>query len=179
MSRKISGQLVRSLCGIKSQRKWVVPFTNLKRNSSTPSLECSQSKAIPPMKEKFCKGNIFIPHFLIGPDRRYKRGHCGILPKKCHVAPSPWDTQTAPLATCGITHSTWTEILTHSTRISHIRIRPTFYLIWMSHSRHSVRATSHFLRMSHIRNYIRPTDSTHGSLALKAYQQNLYLKYYY
>ena len=23
------------------------------------------------------------------------------------------------------------------------------------------------------------TDSTHGSLALKAYQQNLYLKYYY
>ena len=25
----------------------------------------------------------------------------------------------------------------------------------------------------------RRTDSTHGSLALKAYQQNLYLKYYY
>ena len=24
-----------------------------------------------------------------------------------------------------------------------------------------------------------PTDSTHGSLALKVYQQNLYLKYYY
>ena len=24
-----------------------------------------------------------------------------------------------------------------------------------------------------------PNDSTHGSLALKAYQQNLYLKYYY
>ena len=24
-----------------------------------------------------------------------------------------------------------------------------------------------------------PSDSTHGSLALKAYQQNLYLEYYY
>ena len=82
---------------------------------------------------------------------------CGILPKKCHVAPSPLDTQTAPLATSGIAHSTRTEILTHSIRISHIRIQPTFYLILMSHSRHSVRATSHFLRMSHICNYIRPT----------------------
>ena len=29
-------------------------------------------------------------------------------------------------------------------------------------------------------NYFRlVTDSTHGSLALKAYQQNLYVKYYY
>ena len=58
------------------------------------------------MKEKFCKYNIFIPSFLIGPDMRYKRGHCGILPKKCHVAPSPLATQTAPLATCDIAHST-------------------------------------------------------------------------
>ena len=26
---------------------------------------------------------------------------------------------------------------------------------------------------------LQPFDSTHGSLALKAYQQNLYLEYYY
>ena len=29
------------------------------------------------------------------------------------------------------------------------------------------------------RDYENATDATHGSLALKAYQQNLYLKYYY
>ena len=51
------------------------------------------------MKEKFCKGNIFIPSFLIRPDRRYKRGHCGIFPKNCRMAPSPLDTQTAPCDT--------------------------------------------------------------------------------
>ena len=28
-------------------------------------------------------------------------------------------------------------------------------------------------------NLFKVVDSTHGSLALKAYQQNLYLKYYY
>ena len=105
----------RSLCRIKTQQKWVVPFTNLKRNSSTPPLECSQSKAIPPMKEKFCKGNIFIPHFLTGPDRRYKMGHCGILPKNCHVVPSPLDTQTTP---CDTWHSSLHLDVSH----------PEFYL---------------------------------------------------
>ena len=64
-------------------------FANLKWNPSTLPLERSQSKAILPMKEKFCKGSIFISPFLTGPDMRYKRGHCGILPKKCHVALSP------------------------------------------------------------------------------------------
>ena len=48
----------RSLCGFKSQRKWVVPFSNLRWNPSTPPLEYSQSKAILPIKEKFCKGGI-------------------------------------------------------------------------------------------------------------------------
>ena len=58
-----------------------------------------------------------------------------------------------------ITHSTRTKILTHSTRMSHIRnsVWPTFYLIRMSHSRNSVRPTSRFLRISHSRNSIRPT----------------------
>ena len=37
--------------------------------------------------------------------------NCEILPKKCHVAPFPLDTQTAPLATRGIAHSTQTKIL--------------------------------------------------------------------
>ena len=54
------------------------------------------------MKEKFCKDDIFIPPFLTGPDMRYKRGHCGILPKMCHVAPSPLATRTTPLATLSI-----------------------------------------------------------------------------
>ena len=36
---------------------------------------------------------------------------CGILPKKCHVAPSPLDTQTTPLATRDIVHSTRVGIL--------------------------------------------------------------------
>ena len=67
------------------------------------------------MKEKFCKGNIFIPHFLIGPDRRYKRGHCGILPKNCHVAPSPLDTQMTP---CDTWHSSLHLDVSH----------PKFYL---------------------------------------------------
>ena len=45
---------------------------------------------------------------------------CGILTKKCHVAPSPLATRTAPLATHGIAHST---------RIYHIRNSspPTFH----------------------------------------------------
>ena len=50
------------------------------------------------------------------------------------------------------------EILIHSTRTSHIQVWPTFYLIRMSHSRHSIRSTSHFLRMSHSRHSIRPTS---------------------
>ena len=37
--------------------------------------------------------------------------NCEILPKKCHVAPFPLDTQTAPLATRSIAHSTRREIL--------------------------------------------------------------------
>ena len=49
------------------------------------------------MKEKFCKGIIFISSFLTGLDMRYKREHCGILPKKCRVAPFPLDMQTSPL----------------------------------------------------------------------------------
>ena len=85
--------------------------------------------------------------------------HCGILPKNCHVAPSSLAAQTSPLATRGIAHSTRTEILTHSTRMSHIRnsARPTFYLIRMSHSRNFARPTSHFFQISHSRNSIRPT----------------------
>ena len=35
----------------------------------------------------------------------------GILPKKCHVAPSPLHTQTVPFAMRGIAHSTWGRIL--------------------------------------------------------------------
>ena len=71
---------------------------------------------------------------------------CGILPKKCHMAPSPLATQAAPLATRGIAHSTRMEIIAHSTQMSHIRnsVPPTFYFIRMSHSRNSVRPTSHF-----------------------------------
>ena len=58
-----------------------------------------------------------------------------------------------PLATRGIAHSTRTEILTHSTRISHIRnfVQPTFHLLRISHIRNSVRPTFHILRISHIR----------------------------
>ena len=63
------------------------------------------------MKEKFCKGSIFISHFLIGPEKRYKRGHCGILPKKSHVALSPLHTQIVSLATRDIAHSTRGKIL--------------------------------------------------------------------
>ena len=85
---------------------------------------------------------------------------CGILPKKCHVAPSPLATQMAPFATRDIAHSTRTEIIAHSTRMSHIRnyARPTFYLIRMSHSRNSVRPMSHFIRISHNRNSVQPTS---------------------
>ena len=43
---------------------------------------------------------------------------CGILPKKCHVALSPLHTQTVPLATRSITHSTWVRIMSGR--------RPTF-----------------------------------------------------
>ena len=39
---------------------------------------------------------------------RYKRGHCGIFPKNCHVALSLLAVQTTSLATCGIAHSTRT-----------------------------------------------------------------------
>ena len=49
------------------------------------------------VKKKFCKVNIFIPPFLIGPDMWYKKGHYGILPNRCHVAPSPLATKTIPL----------------------------------------------------------------------------------
>ena len=58
----------------------------------------------------------------------------------------------------GIVHSTWTEILTHSTQISHIRnsIRPMFHLLRISHTRNSVRPTFHLLRISHIRNSVPP-----------------------
>ena len=38
--------------------------------------------------------------------------NCGILPKKCHVAPSSLAMQTAPLATRGIAHSTRGEFCT-------------------------------------------------------------------
>ena len=53
----------------------------------------------------------------------------------------------------GIVHSTWTEILTHSTQISHIRnsIRPMFHLLRISHTRNSVRPTFHLLRIFHSR----------------------------
>ena len=63
---------------------------------------------------------------------------CGILPKNCHVDPSPLAAQTASLATRGFAHSTRTEILTNSTRMSHIRNSAwlTFYLIRMSHNRY-------------------------------------------
>ena len=49
--------------------------------------------------------------------------------------PLPW-TRRRPLTTHGISHSTRTEILTHSTRISHIRnsVRPTFHLLRISHN---------------------------------------------
>ena len=122
-----------------------------KRASLAPTNEETPRAIVVHMKEKFCKGNIFISHFLTGPDRRYKRGHCGILLKNCRVASSPLATQMAPLHSDGI--------IAHSTRMSHIRnsIRPTFYLIRMSHSRNSVRPTSHFLWISHSRNSIRPT----------------------
>ena len=72
------------------------------RNEKTPRV------IVVHMKEKFCKGNIFIPPFLTGPDMRYKRGHYGILPKKCHVAPSPLDKLTTPFVTRGIAHYTRT-----------------------------------------------------------------------
>ena len=51
----------------------------------------------------------------------------------------------------GIAHSTRMKILTHSTRISHIRnsVRPTFHLLWISHIRNSIRPTFHLLRISH------------------------------
>ena len=64
-----------------------------------------------------------------------------------------------PLATHGIAHSTRTEILTSSTRMSHIRnsAQPTFYLVRMFHNRNSIRQTSHFLRISHNRNSVRLT----------------------
>ena len=104
------------------------------------------------MKEKFCKGSIFILPFLTGPDMRYERGHCGIFPKNCRVAPSPL----RHVASLIPPEHLISGILPrrHSTRVSHIRIRPTFYLIRMSHYRNYVRPTSHFLRISHSRNSI-------------------------
>ena len=99
---------------------------------------------------------FFIPPFLTGPNMRYKRGHCGILPKNCYVAPSPLDTQTAPCDTWhrsfhpDISHPEFFSadippgyltfgipLRQHSTRISHIRnsVRPTFHLLRIFHSR--------------------------------------------
>ena len=54
-------------------------------------------------------------------------------------------TRRQPLATHGIAHSTRTEILTHSTWMSHIRnsVQPAFYLIRMSHIRISSPPTFH------------------------------------
>ena len=83
----------------------------------------------------------------------------GILPKKCHVALSPLHTQTVPLATRHIAHSTQGRILSgrHSTfsgylifgilsvdippssAVSHSEFcPPTFHLLWMSHIQNSV-----------------------------------------
>ena len=52
---------------------------------------------------------------------------CGILPKKCHVAPSPLATQMTPLAARGIAHSThwgWGDY-----------VWPTFHLLRIFQSR--------------------------------------------
>ena len=84
---------------------------------------------------------------------------CGILPKNCHVAPSPLDTQTTPLRHMASLIPFGRKIITHSTRMSHSRnfVRPTSHFLRMSHSRNSVRPTSHFLRISHNRNSVRLT----------------------
>ena len=133
------------------------------------------------MKEKFCKGSIFILPFLTGPDMRYERGHCGILPKNCRVAPSPL-RHVASLIPPGRKFSlippgylTFGILLRRhfhpgishpeffsadiSTRVSHIwnSVRPTFHLLRISHIRNSVQPTFHFLRISHIRNSVRST----------------------
>ena len=81
--------------------------------------------------------------------------------------PLPW-TRRRPLATRGIAHSTRTEILTHSTQTSHIRIRPTFHPgishpkffsadipPWYLTSRILLRR--HSTQIFHIRNSVQPT----------------------
>ena len=54
---------------------------------------------------------------------------------------------------------------------------------WRPQDMHQVSETGicHGTKVSHHLNLPRQSrnDSTHGSLALKAYQQNLYLEYYY
>ena len=115
------------------------------------------------MKEKLCKNTIFIPHFLTKLDRRYKRGHCGILTKKCHVAPSPLVTQTAPLATHDIAHSTRIyHIRNSSPPIFHPDVsQPPFYPTDIPpHLDVMIRPMFHLLRIFHIRRL--PPDGRGG-----------------
>ncbi|KAL6312785.1 hypothetical protein AAG906_005958 [Vitis piasezkii] len=58
-----------------------------RRASLAPANEKAPCAIVVHIKEKLCKGSIFIPPFLTDPDRRYKRGHYGILTKKCHLTP--------------------------------------------------------------------------------------------
>ena len=88
--------------------------------------------------------------------------HCGILPKKCHVAPSPLDTQTTPLRHMASLIPFGRKIIAHSTRMSHSRnfVRPTSHFLRISHSRNSVRLTFYLLRIFHIRRF--PPDGRGG-----------------
>ena len=87
--------------------------------------------------------------------------HVGSSLKSAAWLPLPW-TRRRPLATRGISHSTRMEILTHSTRISHIQnsVRPTFHLFWISHIQNFIRPTFHLLRISHSRRL--PQDGRGG-----------------
>ena len=57
-------------------------------------------------KRNFVKVTFLSRLFWPGQTCDIKRGHCGILPKKCHVSLSPLHTQTIPLKTRDIAHST-------------------------------------------------------------------------
>ena len=105
------------------------------------------------IETKLCRNRSSIERNI-----KIENQKCEILPKKCRVAPSPLRHVASLIPPeyiiSGILlrrHSIRTEILTHSTRMSHSRnyIRPTFHLIRISHIR--IRPTFHLIRISHIR----------------------------
>ena len=71
---------------------------------------------------------------------------------------------------------------THYNKIGHTKSR-CFEIVgyphWWDHNRDQQKKDSKKTSTAVVAEIKTEVDSTHGSLALKAYQQNLYLKYYY